>query len=288
MPYYLTKDNTKIYYEILCSNSNISREKLILINGLASPISYWLDIPQKLSQYYDVLIYDHRGVGKSDTVEKIYSVDTLENDLNQLIQLINWDKYHLLGISLGGFIALKHAEKDTEKKIQSLTLISTHPGLKYLYYPLHNPFFEFIKWRFLPKEKRIHEIIYFNSGSDLKITNPKLYQRLYESRLKEKVALDKNFWLQTLAGSFFWGINYKKIHHPTLIIHGKKDRVVPWQNAYILSKLLILAKNLEVKIFDDCGHLCLWEKEDVILEEIKKFISNFSNQSEKNFINLNI
>lgn len=41
----------------------------------------------------------------------------------------NFEKMHLVGYSLGGRIALQFA-KQNEKKIQSLTLLSTHPGLQ--------------------------------------------------------------------------------------------------------------------------------------------------------------
>jgi pimeloyl-ACP methyl ester carboxylesterase len=291
MPYLITSDQLKIYYEVITNkpiDSGKVREKLILINGLSSPISYWLDVPSNLSQYFDVLIYDHRGIGKSDSVSKPYTVDRLQEDLEELVNHLHWQEYHLFGVSLGGFVCLKHAEKNRANHIKSLTLVSTHPGLKYLYYPMHNPYIEFIKWKFLPKEKRIKEIILFNSGSNLEHTNLELYKKLYKSRLSEKVSLDMNFWLQAMAGSLFWGINYKKIKNPVLIVHGKNDRVVPYQNAIILSKLLISCKKVSLHLYENAGHLCLWEKEEEIIKTYLDFIDNLSESSNKvqsNYIN---
>lgn len=290
MPYFKTSSDINIYYEIIEKKyySGQNNDKIILINGLSSPTSYWLDFPLKLSDYFDVLIYDHRGTGKSSSAEKLYFINDLENDLSELIQFINWEKFHVLGISLGGFVGLKYAEKNHSKgKIKSLILVSTHPGIQYLYYPLHNPFIEFLKWKFLSKERRIKEIIKFNAGSNLEISNPKLYYQLFDSRINEKVELDKNFWLQTISGSNFWGIKYKKIDIPVLILHGRNDKVVPWQNAFIIKKLLNRAPIVDVKIYENAGHLCLWEEQENIIKEIIKFTHENSKNNYNNLINLN-
>lgn len=281
MPYLKIHNNIELYYETIKSKLNSNEEKIILINGLGSPTTYWLNFPNNLSFYFDVLIYDNRGIGKSSDSHKLYSIDDLANDLFHLLKFLKWNSFHILGISLGGFIALKFVEKYSNMfNNKSLILVSTHPGLKHLYFPLHNPFLEFIKWKFLPKEVRIEEIIKFNSGSNLKITNPNLYIQLFESRKNEKVELNKNFWKQTWAGSTFLGINYKNIKIPILIVQGKNDKVVPYQNAFILEKLFINSPKVLVKIYENAGHLCLWEKENDILYEINNFINNLVNSKE--------
>ncbi len=270
MPYFKTSENINLYYEILKSKNYLS-EKIVLINGLGSPIGYWLDFPKKLCENFEVLIYDNRGIGKSSNSKNIYFIDDLENDLKELLNYIGWEKYNLLGISLGGFIALKHTEKNLGK-VRNLILVSSHPGIQYMKYPLHNPILEFFKWKLLSKEQRIEEIIKFNAGTDLKKLKPELYRQIYNSRMKEKVAIDLNFWQQSLAGSFFSGIKYKNITTPVLIIHGKNDKVVPYNNAYIFEKLFVQSPKIKVKIFEDAGHLCLWEKEKEIIDELFIFV----------------
>lgn len=276
MPYLKINNSIELYYEIISKKETKDNNKIVLINGLGSPTTYWLDFPKNLTEFFDeVLIFDNRGIGKSKNHQKfynLYSVDDLAEDLYQLITFLKWNSFHLFGISLGGFISLKFVEKYHKKfNINSLILASTHAGLKHLYYSLHNPFLEFIKWKLYSKEKRIEEIIKYNSGSNLKATNIELYNNLFESRKKEKVELDLDFWRQTFAGSTFFGVNYKKIEIPVLILHGKNDKVVPYQNALILEHLLINSPKKSTKIYENAGHLCIWEREKEILEEIKNF-----------------
>lgn len=56
---------------------------------------------------------------------------------------------------------------------------------------------------------------------------------------------------------------------PTLIICGDKDCYVTRDRTYRLGDLI---PNAQVHIFDDCGHMCMWEKPDMFYGLILKFL----------------
>ena len=61
-----------------------------------------------------------------------------------------------------------------------------------------------------------------------------------------------------------------EIKVPTLVIHGKLDKVIPYQiSVRIFEKL----PNAELHIFGDCGHWTQIEKRDEFNELVKSFLS---------------
>ncbi|OQO04329.1 hypothetical protein B0A48_10940 [Cryoendolithus antarcticus] len=110
---------------------------LVLINGLADDVSTWdPQVPAFAEAGYRVLTYDNRGIGRTTSLPdakdpKPYTSELLANDLHELLNLLKIDKYHLLGISMGGMIAqsfaLAYPNDSTEgSEILSLSLCCTY------------------------------------------------------------------------------------------------------------------------------------------------------------------
>jgi pimeloyl-ACP methyl ester carboxylesterase len=62
----------------------------------------------------------------------------------------------------------------------------------------------------------------------------------------------------------------KNIAHPTLIVHGNKDIVVPPINAFILAEHL---PNAQLIVYSDSGHGAQYQHAKIFLEHVKLFLS---------------
>jgi len=82
---------------------------LMLIAGLASDSQSWLPIIKKLSQHYHLIIFDNRGSGRTKPQDVETSIQAMADDCIALIRHLNLPSVHLLGHSMGGFIALNCA-----------------------------------------------------------------------------------------------------------------------------------------------------------------------------------
>lgn len=83
---------------------------LVLINGLADDLQTWsANIPDFTAAGYQVLAYDNRGVGHSSRPPGPYTASLLAADLHALLLYLNIEKFHLLGVSMGGMIAQTYA-----------------------------------------------------------------------------------------------------------------------------------------------------------------------------------
>jgi pimeloyl-ACP methyl ester carboxylesterase len=107
-----------LYYES-CGTG----KPLILIHGGQLDCRMWDDQFQQFSQYFQVVRYDVRGYGKSDLPTRPYAD---EEDLLGLLQFLHIDKAHLVGLSLGGRIAIDFALQHPER-VRSV--VAAGPGL---------------------------------------------------------------------------------------------------------------------------------------------------------------
>ncbi len=80
-------------------------EPLLLIQGLGYPSGMWfLQIPA-LSRHFRTIVFDNRGVGKTDKPDEPYSVPLMASDAAGLLGALGIQKTHVVGVSLGGYIA---------------------------------------------------------------------------------------------------------------------------------------------------------------------------------------
>jgi 3-oxoadipate enol-lactonase len=97
---------------------------LILLNGLGLDVSAWgLQIPA-LSRTHRVVVYDARGVGRSSATPPPYRMADLVSDALALLDALEIEQAHLLGLSMGGLVAQRLAV-DHPARVRGLILAAT-------------------------------------------------------------------------------------------------------------------------------------------------------------------
>jgi len=82
---------------------------VLLIAGLGSDNSSWLGVRRELSKNFRVITFDNRGCGRSGVPCKPYSVRDMAGDAVGLLDHLNIRKCHVVGHSMGGYIAQEMA-----------------------------------------------------------------------------------------------------------------------------------------------------------------------------------
>ncbi|MGD8740914.1 MAG: alpha/beta fold hydrolase [Desulfobacterales bacterium] len=107
MPYFTTPDNCRLYYVTL--NIEPARPPVVFLNGTSQTTVYWEPHANAFSPHFGALRYDARAQGKSDIGIREVSAEIHTADLQNLLDHLNVQKAHLIGISHGAYIALKLA-----------------------------------------------------------------------------------------------------------------------------------------------------------------------------------
>ena len=102
-------------------------EPLVMIMGLGGTRQSWVFQRRAFSKHFKVITFDSRGMGKSDKPSEPFTMKTLADDTIGLMNHLNIDKAHVLGVSHGGRVAQEVAINYPEK-VNRLVLASTNTG----------------------------------------------------------------------------------------------------------------------------------------------------------------
>ena len=96
-------------------DGDIKLPKVMLSNSLGADTRMWDAQVNALKDKFCIIRYDKRGHGKSSPVEGPYSFEILENDVITILDNLEIDKTHFIGLSIGGMtslgLALKHQSR---------------------------------------------------------------------------------------------------------------------------------------------------------------------------------
>ena len=118
----LNVNNLHLAYEM-----HGSGEPLVLISGLGYDRWEWHKMAPGLAQHFTVILFDNRGVGETDKPAGPYTAHLLANDTAGLIQALGLEHAHVMGHSMGGFVAQALA-LNHPKLVGKLILASTSFG----------------------------------------------------------------------------------------------------------------------------------------------------------------
>ncbi len=225
-------NNIDMYYEI-----HGEGEPVVLIAGLNSDHTLYRGIFPHLAARYKVIVFDNRGVGRTDKPDIPYSINMMAEDTAGLLNALDITQAHILGTSMGGRIAVALALQYPQQ-VKSLILVSTiMKSLKGV--PM--------TWsrRLIPLMLKIPMIRgphpYYAAARQLEAS------RAFDcmDRLNE-------------------------IHVPTLILHGKKDKSAPYRFAEEMHSEI---KDSKMITFHG-GHLFFILRPQQFIEAIADFLDS--------------
>ena len=100
-------------------------EPLVLIMGFSGSSAGWIFQRRAFQKYFQVITFDNRGVGRSDKPDGTYSIRMMAEDTLGLMDHLGIEKAHVLGVSMGGYIAQELAINHPER-VRKLVLGCTY------------------------------------------------------------------------------------------------------------------------------------------------------------------
>ena len=232
-------------------------EPLLLVQGLGANSLHWGEpFLAQLEHDFELVLYDHRGVGRSAPFNGDLSTASLAADALGLLDVLGLERVHVLGFSMGGMVAQELALAAPER-VRSLTLGATSCG-----------------------------------GTQSRPTDQEVVRRLTAAVLSRDFdrVLRTGFELVVSAAFAADAANYATFveaagHYPadipllmsqqaavvahdtyarlrglqvaTLVVHGTEDRMLAPVNGDLVASLVPGAR---LELLDGVGHLFFWEQ----------------------------
>lgn len=215
-------------------------DPVVLIAGLGATHRIWWNQFDMFSRHFRIIAPDNRDSGKSFHSSRPYSISHMASDLAQLVETLNPGPVNIIGISMGGFIALQFAIKYPDL-VRKIVLVSTSCGGS-PHVPAGPELDDvIIRREGESAEARMGRIVPFITGPGFSLKHPGQAQQYIRIFVDEPVP-DELYDRQMAATADFvrTGVadKLKTIRAPAMIIHGIEDRVIPFRNGQYLASHL--------------------------------------------------
>lgn len=224
-----------------------NNQAIIFVHGFPFDNSMWKEQVKVLKEEYFVITYDVRGFNNSEVGDGQYTMEMFADDLEMLIEEMHLDNPVICGLSMGGYIALRHAEKygnikalilaDTKSQADpDAAKINRANGIKRINMEGTGPYVtDFIPTTLSAKNKQNHHIV-----DKLVIEAKSLSSKTLKGALL------------AMAGRTDTTAYLGKIDYPVLFVCGEEDNFTPPELMKDLSKKV---KNSLFEMIEGAGHL---------------------------------
>jgi len=222
---------------------------VVFMHGIGGNRTNWRDQLAAFAAHFTAAAWDARGYGKSEDYEGPLDFADFSGDLLRLIDHFRADRAHLVGLSMGGRIAMDFHERHPER-IASLTLCDTRAGLGSMTDEQRR---EFIRLRQEP-------LLAGKEPGDIApavartLVSPHAVAGSYERLVESMTQLHKESYLKSIATSVAYRreVQLEKVKVPTHVVVGADDTLTPPSVSRDMAARIPDAK---LTIIEQAGHL---------------------------------
>ncbi|HEY0639923.1 MAG TPA: alpha/beta hydrolase [Pseudonocardiaceae bacterium] len=235
-----------------------SGEPMLLVQGMSGHRRTWGErFPRLLAAEFDVLAYDHRGIGGSDRADEPFTIADLADDAAGVIRAAGWSSAHVLGVSMGGMVAQELALRHPGL-VRTLTLGCTYggPGGS-----LDGPG----PGRLLAAMATRDPDVVTRAAFEVNLSaayraGEGAYELFRDTALALRVPVPVVVMQAQAAARHDAVARLGSLAAPTLLVHGTEDEMVPVANATHLAGLIPAAR---LELLPGVGHLFWWERPEL-------------------------
>ena len=238
----------ELEYEIF-GDSNAA--PLLLIAGLGAQMVSWDDDFCRLlaSRDFRVIRFDNRDAGLSSWMQAAYTLDDMAADAVGLLETLGIPAAHVVGASMGGFIAQLVALNHPERVLTLTSIMSGPNGHDQV-----QPTAEGTAVLMAPAPESREERIQLGVWAKQKLLGPQdPFDEAYE-RARIERAVDRAYnpagFMRQLAGIMAADGRLQRLRLlriPTLVIHGDADILVPVENGRNVAAAIEGARLVEIE-----------------------------------------
>lgn len=257
-----------------------TNEKLVFLHGggLDNAMLSWKEVIELMESEYDIYAVDMLGYGNSSKPDIVYSIPMYTELIYDVLRQLNIERTHLVGLSLGGGVALAVSLKYPQK-VDKLVLVDSH-GLSD-----RTPFHAIGRWLVNSKLysksnewlKKSKKMIRWSMGSvfigdNRKITDElisELYDLCKDPEGGKPFESLQRYEMGRKKVTTDLSSHLNELKMPVLIVNGEKDAAVPTKSAVAASQVI---ENSQLYIMKGCKHWPQKERPEEFVKVLEEFL----------------
>ncbi len=242
-------------------------EPLLLIQGMSANHMAWgRPFSSLLERDFEVISFDNRGVGLSRPVGDAFSIAEMAADTAALLEALEIESAHVLGISMGGMIAQELALAEPGK-LRSLTIGCSYCGGEGSQLMDPADFQGLVEAMASGDAQRVFRAMYeLNLSPGFRAEEGRYADFLEMAEAlpapRETIGLQVQAIMAHDTSARLPGISI-----PTLVLHGTVDRVLGYPNGPLIASLIPGAR---LETYEDVGHMFWWERPERSAELVRE------------------
>jgi 3-oxoadipate enol-lactonase len=246
-----------------------SGEPMLLIQGMSgNHLSWGEPFLTELERDFDLVAYDHRGVGKSSRVTDPFSIADLADDAAAVLDALGWDSAHVVGISMGGMVAQELALRHPQR-VRTLTLGCTYCGGEGSALTSNEVFAKLSEAMMSGDRDRAIATSFEVNISPGYGADQSAYGTFYEMATALPTPVPVIMLQAQAVQSHDTLSRLGEIQVPTLVIHGTVDEMLPYSNAVLIAARIPGARLVTL---EDVGHMFWWEQPERSAQAIRELV----------------
>jgi pimeloyl-ACP methyl ester carboxylesterase len=240
---------------------------LLMIMGMSGTALSWGEpFLEPLRQDFETIVYDHRGVGESSPMEEPFTIAQLAEDAAGLLDALELDSAHVVGISMGGMIAQELALAHPER-IRTLTLGCTYCGGEGSSLAGPEVIQRLTEAMMSGDRERALRTGWEVNVSRSFATNDDVYATFLAAGNERAVAVPVVMAQMQACVAHNTLARLPAVTMSTLVVHGTADEMLPVENGRLIAAQI---PDSRLEIFDGVGHLFFWERPEHSAELVRE------------------
>ena len=258
------------------------RPPVLLLHGGGTDsahLSWALTIPALVQAGLRVFAPDWPGFGQSDYPDAPYSLDYYVGLLPRLMDALGIERASLVGISMGGGVALGCALRYPQR-VARLVLVDSYGLQTRVPYPwlsaltVRLPWINEITWAWMARSRAMTAWALRAIFADPSHATPELVDEAWAEVRRPGAGRAWRAFQRNEAGWSRVRTSYLdelgQVSAPVLLVHGARDTLVPLQWAQEAQRRL---PNARLEVLPDCGHWAQREQPDVFNRLVAAFLT---------------